>query len=133
MNEINEVKEPTTETNQKPDLIGRFAEVNGMSREEAEALVKADTDAEILEKIKKFTVEKINKTAPPLNRKQRRALAKQMKKQQGKVSKAATNNIAETTKKLNYIDLIQKLRELNAKKENENYVDEEHGSTSGKQ
>ena len=133
MNEINEIKEPSTETNQKPDLIGRFAEVNGISREEAENLVKADTDAEILENIKKFTVEKINKNAPSLNREQRRALAKQMKKQKEKVNKAATDNIAETTKKLNYIDLIQKLRELNAKKENENYVDEEHGSTSSEQ
>lgn len=119
MSEVNEVKEPTTEINQKPDLIGRFAEVNGMSREEAESLVKADTDAEILENIKKFTVEKINKNAPPLNREQRRALAKKMKK--NKVSKAATNNIADTTKKLNYIDLIQRLRTLNEKKENENY------------
>lgn len=133
MSKVNEIKEPTTEINQKPDLIGRFAEANGISREEAENLVKADTDAEILEKIKKFTVEKINKNTPPLNREQRRALAKQMKKQKGKVSKAATNNIAETTKKLNYIDLIQKLRELNAKKENENYVDEEHRSTSSEQ
>ena len=113
--------------NEKPDLIARFAEANGISIEEATNLVGAETDDQILENIKNFTVEKINKNMPPLNRAQRRALAKKTKNKG--LSKSAQSNIAETTKKLNYIDLIQRLRNLNEEKENENYVDEEHGST----
>jgi len=44
MSEINEVKEPTTETNEKPDLIARFAKANGISIEEATNLIGAETD-----------------------------------------------------------------------------------------
>ena len=129
MSEINEIKEPITEINEKPDLIARFAEVNGISIEEATNLIGAETDDQILENIKKFTVEKINKNMPPLNRAQRRALAKKAKNKG--LSKSAQDNIAETTKRLNYIDLIQRLRKLNEEKENENYVNEEYGSTQG--
>lgn len=50
-----------------------------------------------------------------MNRAQRRKLQHKM----GKAGRNQFNTIAETTKKLNYIDLIQKLRELNKKKENE--------------
>jgi len=50
------------------------------------------------------------------NRAERRALAKKL----GKKGRAQMDVITETTEKLNYIDLIQKLRELNAKKEREN-------------
>ena len=48
-----------------------------------------------------------------LNRAQRRALAKKA----GKRGRAQLDAIGETAKKLDYIDLIQKLRELNKKKE----------------
>lgn len=49
----------------------------------------------------------------PMNRAQRRALAKKM----GKKGRKQLGTIGETAKKLDYIDLIQKLRELNKKKE----------------
>ncbi len=53
----------------------------------------------------------------PRNRAQRRAFAKKL----GKSGRAKMGTISETAKKLNYINLIQQLRELNEKKENENY------------
>lgn len=54
------------------------------------------------------------------NRAERRAFAKKL----GKTGRAQFNSINETAKKLNYIDLIQKLRKLNNEKEsnNENLV-----------
>ena len=54
---------------------------------------------------------------PPLNRAQRRALMHK----KGKKGKKQIDLVSETAKKLNYIELIQKLRELNSKKENEEY------------
>ena len=57
----------------------------------------------------------------PQNRKERRALMKKM----GKENYNEFMAISETAAKLNYIDLIQKLRELNKKKENEVYEDEQ--------
>lgn len=54
---------------------------------------------------------------PKLNRAQRRALMKKM----GKAGRGQVSTISDTARKLNYIDLVQKLRELNKKKENENY------------
>lgn len=53
------------------------------------------------------------KSIPKMNRAQRRALAKKA----GKKGRAELGTISETARKLNYIDLIQKLREMN-KKEN---------------
>lgn len=57
------------------------------------------------------------RSGPPLprNRAERRAFAKKL----GKKGRAELDVIAETSKKLNYIELIQKLRELNKEKENE--------------
>ena len=55
----------------------------------------------------------------PRNRAERRALAKKM----GKKGRAQIDLITETAEKLNYIDLIQRLRELNAKKEMEDNGD----------
>lgn len=55
----------------------------------------------------------------PKNRAERRALAKKL----GKSGRAKMGSISETAKKLNYINLIEQLRELNKKKENENYED----------
>lgn len=53
--------------------------------------------------------------ARPRNRAERRALAKKM----GKKGREQLGTISETARKLNYIDLIQKLREMNKEKENE--------------
>lgn len=114
----------STEINEKltsEQLIKKFASINNISEEEALALIGADTEEEIYKKIEEYTLQRINEQMPKLNRAQRRALAKKSKKKQHKpdVSKA----ISETTKKINYINLIQDLRELNKKKENENYED----------
>ena len=51
------------------------------------------------------------------NRAERRRFAKKL----GKSGRAKMGTISETAKKLTYINLIEKLRELNEKKENENY------------
>ena len=51
------------------------------------------------------------------NRAERRKFAKKL----GKSGRAKIGTISETAKKLTYIILIQKLRELNEEKENENY------------
>ena len=132
MSEINEVKEPSTEVNEKlsrEELIERFATIQGISKEEALEKVGADTEYEILKKIQDFTIEKINSAQIKLNRAQRRALQK-------KYGKNATlemtpqqqmEAINETAKKLNYIDLIQKLRKLNEQKAKEN---DENGETT---
>lgn len=119
--------------NDKPtltELIQRFAKVNNISIEEAEQLVGAETEEEVFKKIEKYTLKNIKEKMLPLNRAQRRALAKKQKKKNKDYTAEA---IADTTKKLNYIDLIQKLRDLNEKKENENYVDEEHRSSPSEQ
>ena len=53
--------------------------------------------------------------ARPRNRAERRALAKKM----GRKGREQFGTISETARKLNYIDLIQKLREMNKENENE--------------
>lgn len=103
-------------------LIKRFAEVNGISEEEAKQIVAADSEEEVLQKIEKYTLDNIRNKMPPTNRAQRRALAKKMKKNKND-NKNEIDIIADTTKKLNYINLIQKLRELNEKKEQKNNED----------
>ena len=57
------------------------------------------------------------RTMRPRNRAERRALMNKL----GKKAYSEIDAISETAAKLDYIDLIQKLRELNKKKENENY------------
>ena len=105
------------------ELIERYATIQGISYEEAELQVGAPTAEEILKKIEDKTVEKINSTRVPMNRAQRRALKKKVgaKKYAEMVADTgdAVEAVSETARKLNYINLIQKLRELNAKKENE--------------
>lgn len=101
------------------DLIKRFAEIQGIDYAEAEKLVGADTEEEIMKKITDFTVQKIN-GGVKLNRAQRRALAKKNKgKKVQAAQKSQIDEINETAAKLNYIDLIQKLRILNEKKAKE--------------
>ena len=100
------------------ELIKTFAQVNNISEEEAkEQLSAAETPEQMLELIKSINLEKIYSQTPQLNRSQRRALAK-------KKDKSGRNQleiITETTKKMNYINLIQKLRALNQK---EAYINE---------
>ena len=109
---MSEIKqEPTLK-----ELLERFAAVANISITEAERLVGAATNEEVLENIKEYNKKKIYDQMPKLNRAQRRALAKKTKNK----SLTAAPTIVDTAEKLNYIDLIQKLRELNAKKEKEN-------------
>lgn len=126
------INEETTEINQKlnaKELIERYATIHKISYEEAELQVGAPTEEEILKKIEEKTLEKIRSTQAPMNRAQRRALKKKVgaKKYAEMVAESGdiTTAVSETAAKLNYIDLIQKLRELNAKKENE-----ENGETT---
>lgn len=123
MSEINEVKDPTTEVNEKPtkkDLLERYAKIQKISLEQAEQDIGADTVEEILKNIEQKTLERIREKQPPMNRAQRRALKKKMgaKKYAEFVGDGdATTVISETAAKLNYIDLIQKLRKLNEENE----------------
>ena len=122
--EVNEVKEPTTEINEKltkEELIERYAKIQQISIEEAEEQVGAPTEEEILKKIEQKTIEKINSTRVPMNRAQRRALKKKVgaKKYAEMIAESGdvTTAVSETAAKLNYVDLIQKLRKLNKEKE----------------
>lgn len=106
----------------KQELIERYATIQKISIEEAEQQVGAPTEEEILKKIEDKTLEKIRSTQVPLNRAQRRALQKKYGKNAipYNSSQEAKEIINDTAAKLNYIDLIQKLRKLNEKKEKEN-------------
>ena len=76
-----------------------------------------------MKKITDFTVTKIN-GGVKLNRAQRRALAKKNKGNKAQaIQKSQIDEINETAIKLNYIDLIQKLRKLNEEKAKENEED----------
>lgn len=132
MSEVNEIKEPTTEVNEKltrQELIERYATIQGISYEEAELQVGAPTEEEILKKIEQKTIEKINSTRVPMNRAQRRALRKKVgaKKYAEMVAESGdvVGAVSETAKKLNYIDLIQKLRKLNKEKQDNGEDDDE--------
>lgn len=71
---------------------------------------------ETLQEVEEFIKNDIeNNSSPPLNRAQRRALMKKM----GKKKRQQLDLIGDTARKLDYIDMIQKLRELNKKKEQE--------------
>lgn len=106
------------------ELIQRFAEIQNLSYEEAEKIVGGSSEEEVMKKITDFTVTKIN-GGVKLNRAQRRALAKKNKGQKNKqAQKSQIDEINDTAAKLNYIDLIQKLRKLNEEKAKEN---EENG------
>ena len=87
------------------------------------------SDEEILKNIEDFTTRTINEKAKlKLNREQRRKLEKKLGKK--KVAELcntqdnAIDTIAETTKKLEYIELRQKLRALNKKNNKENKENE---------
>lgn len=112
----------------KQELIERYAMIQKISVEQAQADVGGETEEDILKNIEKKTIEKINTFQPKLNRAQRRALAKKNKnKSQATVMNGYNEQIEainETARKLSYIDLIQKLRALNERKQKEN---EENG------
>lgn len=112
------------------ELIERFAQIQNISKEEAQEQIGADTPEEVLKKIQDKTLEKIRSTQIPMNRAQRRALKKKVGAKKYAEMVAENGDIAaavsETAAKLDYIDLIQKLRELNAKKENEENGEEEN-------
>jgi len=87
--------------------------------ENEEELAKRLTSPENLQQVEaqiKQDLQQQMSQRQPLNRKQRRAL----KKKAGKAGREQLSAITNTAEKLNYIDLIQKLQELNAKKEKEN-------------
>lgn len=128
--DINEVMEPTEEINEKPtkkELIERYAKIQNISIEQAEEEIGAPTEEEILKKIQDKTIEKINSTRVPMNRAQRRSLRKKVgaKKYAEMVAENGdvVSAVSETAKKLNYIDLIQKLRKLNEEKGEQDYGD----------
>ena len=132
MSEINEVKEPTEEVNEKlsvDELIERYAKIQNISVEQAKEEIGAPTEEEVLKKIQDKTIEKINSTRVPMNRAQRRALKKKVgaKKYAEMVAESGdvTTAISETAAKLNYIDLIQKLRKLNKEKEEDGTIIDE--------
>ena len=111
------------------ELIKRFAEIQGITYEEAEEKIGAPTDEEILKKIEQFTLQMINeRSKQKLNRAQRRALEKKVGKKKFaeiyNTDEGAVDAISDTTRKLGYIDLIQKLRALNEKNEKENEINE---------
>lgn len=77
------------------------------------------TNIENAQTIEEVTME-VAKSASPqrhMNRAQRRAAAKRA----GKKGRKQIDVVSETATKINYINLIQSLRELNKKKEGENY------------
>jgi len=91
-----------------------------MNNNEETFVTGLTTDQDNIEEIVEETTSAIeNKINQPQfhNRAERRAFAKRL----GKSGRAQFGTISETAKKLNYINLIQQLRELNEKKENENY------------
>lgn len=129
-NKINDIEEPTTETNEKPTrewLIQRYSEVMKITLEESEAQVSADTVEEILKNIEQKTLEHIRSKQVPMNRAQRRALKKKVgvKKYAEMIAESGdvVSAVSETARKLNYIDLIQKLRKLNEEKGEQDYGD----------
>ena len=117
----------------KQELIERFAKIQNISIEEANDKIGAETAEEVLKNLQDFTLNKIRNTQVPMNRAQRRALKKKVgsKKYAEMVAESGdiTTAVSETAAKLNYIDLIQKLRKLNEEKGDHDYGendDEEH-------
>ena len=104
-------------------IIKNLASKLDITEEEAEQkLSETLNDPESIDRIQKEIQKDIAQrqaAMKPMNREQRRRLMKKA----GKAGRAQMSNINDTAKKLDYINLIQQLRELNKKKENENYED----------
>ena len=109
------------------ELIKRYAEIQKINIEEAREQIGADTPEKVLKNIQEKTIEKINSTRVPMNRAQRRALKKKVgaKKYAEMVAENddVVTAVSETAAKLNYVDLIQKLRKLNEEKGEQDYGD----------
>lgn len=75
------------------------------------------------------TIEKINEhlndTFTPRNRAERRALEKATRRQKAKQKKIYVDNIKEAAQKLAYINMIEKVRELNKQIEEEGEIENE--------
>ena len=97
------------------NLKQRYAELHEVPLEEVEERFKDKTAEDILKEIKAENLQRIQENIH-LNRAQRRKLQKKAKKNNMSYNEAITD----TAEKLNYIDLIQKLRALNEQKEKEN-------------
>ena len=78
---------------------------------------------------KEKTIEKINEhlndTFVPRNRAERRALEKATRRQNTKKKKMYVDNIKEAAEKLAYINMIEKVRELNKQIEEEGEIENE--------
>ena len=78
---------------------------------------------------KEKTIEKLNDhfndTFQPRNRAERRALEKATRRQQSKKKKMYVDNIREAAQKLAYINMIEKVRELNKQIEEEGEIENE--------
>lgn len=113
----------------KQELIERFAKIQNISIEEANEKIGGETAEEVLKNLQDFTLNKIRNTQVPMNRAQRRALKKKVgaKKYAEMVAESGdiTTAVSETAAKLNYIDLIQKLRKLNEEKGDQNYGEDD--------
>ena len=101
----------------KEELIQRYANVQKISYEDAEKEIGADDVEVVLKNIEDKVLDKIRSQMPPMNRAQRRALAK---KNKNKKKVNPTDAIAKTAAKIDYVKLIEELRKLNEKKEKEN-------------
>lgn len=111
------MNEQITPAQTKDELIENYARIKNITVEQAreDPLMQGETVDDILKTLKADTIRRIEENQPKLNRKQRRALQK-------KTGKSASV-ITDTARKLNYIDLIQRLRKLNEERENEIYED----------
>ena len=78
---------------------------------------------------KEKTIEKINEhlndTFTPRNRAERRALEKATRRQKIKQKRMYVDNIKEAAQKLAYINMIEKVRELNKQIEEEGEIEDE--------
>ena len=78
---------------------------------------------------KEKTIEKINErlndTFVPRNRAERRALEKATRRQKAKQKRMYVDNIKEAAQKLAYINMIEKVRELNKQIEEEGEIEDE--------
>ena len=103
------------------EIIERYAQIQKISIEQAKEEIGADTTEKILKNIEQKTLDKIHEKMPVMNRAQRRAMKKKVGAKKYAEMMAQNNDptavITEAAKKLNYIDLIQKLRKLNKEKE----------------
>lgn len=94
-NEINKLNEP------------KETFVTGLTTDTEETYSELETEVT-------STIDKnLNKVFEPRNRAERRALDKATRRQKAKKKKMYVDSIKEATRKLAYIDMIEKVREMN--------------------